>query len=432
MNSNGSNLRVLIVAEHTSAKWGGEAILPLHYFRNLRQRGIDAWLVVHERTREELDALLPNDRHRIRYIPDTDLQRRLYLFGEKYLPNTIASFTTQFAIRFINQVRARAIVRDMVKQHQIDIVHQPIPVSPKDPSLMYDVGAPVVIGPMNGGMSYPAAFAWMQSRPVRAFVKVGRWMADLVNRMIPGKLRAAMILVANDRTRAALPRGLQGAVHNVVENGVDLSLWSGPREPQPDQPVRLVFAGRLIDWKGVDLLLHAFAKIHSKSNVHLDIIGDGILRQDLQNLAHSLGLSDKVTFHGWMSQPQCAQTLRRSDVFVLPSLYECGGAVVLEAMACALPVIATDWGGPADYIDPSCGILISPASKELFIDGLAQAMLELANNPRRRQELGEAGRAKVEREYDWQRKVDRILQLYRHAISDNRPCQAMSPAVALS
>ncbi len=77
-----------------------------------------------------------------------------------------------------------------------------------------------------------------------------------------------------------------------------------------------------------------------------------------------------------------------------------------------LPVIATNWGGPADYIDSSCGILVAPANRDSFIAGLAHAMQTLALDPALRRTLGDAGRAKVMREYDWERKVDRILEIY--------------------
>jgi glycosyltransferase involved in cell wall biosynthesis len=119
-------------------------------------------------------------------------------------------------------------------------------------------------------------------------------------------------------------------------------------------------------------------------------------------------------------QVECAHKLKDSDVFVLPSLYECGGAVVLEAMACGLPVIATKWGGPLDYIDQSCGILVEPTSRPAFVQGLAAAMLDLATNPDRRRSMGDAGRRRAADEFDWQRKVDRILEIYRRSARTGR------------
>ena len=97
---------------------------------------------------------------------------------------------------------------------------------------------------------------------------------------------------------------------------------------------------------------------------------------------------------------------------MLPSIYECGGAVVLEAMASGKPVIATRWGGPADYLDESCGILIDPDGPEALIAGFAKAMETLMASPQLCASLGAAGRQRVVRDFDWEKKVDRILQIY--------------------
>jgi glycosyltransferase involved in cell wall biosynthesis len=125
-----------------------------------------------------------------------------------------------------------------------------------------------------------------------------------------------------------------------------------------------------------------------------------------------------VVFHGFVPQSALPARLAAVDVLVLPSLYECGGAVVLEAMAMGLPVLATAWGGPADYLDPSCGILVPPAGRVELIAGLRDGMIELARSPARRRALGAAAWAKVRAEFDWQKKVDRILDIYREAIAD--------------
>ncbi len=75
-------------------------------------------------------------------------------------------------------------------------------------------------------------------------------------------------------------------------------------------------------------------------------------------------------------------------------------------------VIATAWGGPADYLDASCGILVEPTSKEAFIDNLANALIRLANEPQERIEMGKSGRRKVLAEFDWEAKADVILEIY--------------------
>lgn len=291
------------------------------------------------------------------------------------------------------------------------------------------MGVPVIIGPMNGGMDYPPAFRKLQSQGERLAIYALRRFSNIMNSLMPGKRKAAILLVANERTRAALPDGVCKRVKTIVENGVDLSLWKGSRfsgDYSTSRVVRFVFVGRLVDWKAVDMLLLAFKRAAPEAPMSLSIIGDGVERAALEQLAREqdlLGDGDgqpgKVHFWGWMSQVECAVRLRECDALVLPSLLECGGAVVLEAMAMEIPVIATAWGGPADYLDPSCGILIEPTSREAFIANLALALTRLAKHPQERVAMGKAGRSKVIQQFDWNTKVDSVFAVYRDVIEQS-------------
>ena len=419
-------LRVLIVAEHASLKFGGEAALPLHYFRVLRQRNWPAWLVVHARTRDELEAAFLSDQDRIFYISDTVPHRLLWTLGQ-VLPARLASFTTGFLMRCMTQMTQRRVIRQLIRDQGISVIHQPMPVSPKEPSMMYGLGVPVVIGPMNGGMEYPPAFRRMQGPVDRIGIAMGRRIANLMNRLIPGKRDAAILLVANERTRAALPTGTRGRVKTIVENGVDLNLWRAPA-PVPSElrasHTRFAYVGRLVDWKAIDKLLAAFKRATAAAPMSLVIIGDGVERENLEKIVRDLHLSPAdgdrsgaVSFLGWMSQAACAEELQNCDVLVLPSLLECGGAVVLEAMSMGMPVVATAWGGPADYLDSSCGILVKPTSADDFVANLAGALIRLANDPEERAAMGRAGRRKVVEDFDWEAKVDRMLEIYQEAVA---------------
>jgi glycosyltransferase involved in cell wall biosynthesis len=408
--------KVVIVAANVSTRFGGEAILPWHYFRLLRKRGVQAWLVSHERTRLELTTLLPHEADRMFFVPDRAAQRWLNKMS-KPLPQRIASLTSGWIIALYTSVMQRKIVRDLVRTHGIDVVHEPIPVSPKQPSLIYGVGVPVVMGPMNGGMNYPPGFRKSEGLLQRWLVRAGRTASDALNLLLPGKRDAAVLLVANRRTREALPRGISGEIIDLVENGVDLTVFA-PVRTDGDQSrarPRFAFVGRLIDWKGVDMLLQATARALRDQDLELHVVGDGSIRSQLESLASTLDLTEHVTFHGFIPQEECATLLADCDALVLPSLWECGGAVVLEAMAIGLPVIATKWGGPADYLDETSGILIEPTGRERFIEDLAQAMVRLASSRELGSRLGNSGRARVAAEFDWEKKIDRILSVYARA-----------------
>jgi len=179
-----------------------------------------------------------------------------------------------------------------------------------------------------------------------------------------------------------------------------------------DSTVRFVFSGRLVDWKGVSFLIDAFKTVVRDKNAVLEIIGDGDLRTLLMRQIRHLCIGDRVVLHGWKSRTEAAALIRKCDVFVMPSLRECGGTAILEAMALGLPVVCTNWAGPSSYVNETCGILVDPLSKEEFVEGLARAMLQLAGSPALRNSMGAAGIQRVKSCYfDWNSKADRVLEI---------------------
>ncbi|MEG5042646.1 MULTISPECIES: hypothetical protein [unclassified Microcoleus] len=148
-------MRLLIVAQKASTKFGGESLLPINYFRILRSRQIETWLVVHARTQAELTGLFPEDRDRMHFVADTWLHRLLNNCG-RFIPARVNEFTFGLLSHLYTQVLQRRIVRRLVSEHQIDIVYEPTPVSAKFPSLMFGLGGPIVMGPLNANIKFPA------------------------------------------------------------------------------------------------------------------------------------------------------------------------------------------------------------------------------------------------------------------------------------
>jgi glycosyltransferase involved in cell wall biosynthesis len=268
-------------------------------------------------------------------------------------------------------------------------------------------------------MDYPPAFRHSESILSRIGISFGRHFSDLVNSALPGKKRAKVLIVANRRTRLALPRGFKGKVVELPENGVDLSLWSAPEKIRGDTPpspktAHFIFVGRLVDWKCLDVVLEALCQV---PDAHLEVIGDGSMRQPWEHLAEDLGVSSRVAFSGWLTQAECASHMQSAIALLLPSVYECGGAVVLEAMAAGMAVIATKWGGPVDYVDTGTGILIEPKSRSVLVEGFAAAMRQVIAAPELARTMGVSGRERVERHFSWDQKIDSTMQIYREAIA---------------
>lgn len=408
-------LKILIVAHNASTVYGGEAVLPVHYFRGLRALGHSVRLIAHERNRADLEAHFGSDCEELHFIPDTKLHRAIWRAGVGF-PAKIEEALFGNLMSLLNEVHQKRLIRELVAAGAVDLIHQPMPVSPKAPSSIHGFGVPVIVGPMNGGMTWPDGYEDFQRPSERLFARTGRALSAVVHRVVPGKRRAAALLVANQRTREALPPGSSTNVIELVENGVDLSTWHSDHlaSGSGSEDLVLVFMGRLVAWKALDMTLRALRiAIDDGVRVRLEVLGDGKEHQRLQLLCVELGLENHVRFHGFMPQAECVEILQHADALVLNSLYECGGAVVLEAMSMGLPVIGPDWGGPADYLDETCGILVHPSPRATYPARIAEAIGVLAADPDLRRRMGRAGAARVRENFDWAVKVEQMVSIYR-------------------
>jgi glycosyltransferase involved in cell wall biosynthesis len=144
----------------------------------------------------------------------------------------------------------------------------------------------------------------------------------------------------------------------------------------------------------------------------LIVIGDGPDRAEHEQFVAMHGLQNCVTFRGLMPQADMAAEMRRSQVFVFPSLREFGGGVILEAMACALPCLIVDYGGPGELVSATTGVKLPMRPREELVASLRIAMERLAADPDACRRMGEAAAAEVRREHTWDAKAEKIRQMY--------------------
>jgi glycosyltransferase involved in cell wall biosynthesis len=413
-------MKVLLVADNASKNFSGESALPLYYFDLFIARGLEVMMLCHSRCRDELRQRYINDDiySNIFFIEDTKLQKTLFYIG-KYLPFIIRDRIIGQIIYILTQLSQKSISRSLVKRFSLQIVFQPVPISPVTPSAIYDCGVPVVIGPMCGGMEFPPAFSYLESKFEKISSKLARILAGYLNLIIPGKKKAQVLLVSNERTASVLPKGYLGKLYYVIESGVDLKLFKPRTEyaPMANQVVRVVYMARFVDQKGIPYLVEAFSRASSEANIVLELIGNGELFEETQAQVKRLGIEDKVNFHGWMQIDKADDLIRKCDIYMVPAIRDCGGCAQLEAMAIGLPVIAANWAGPGQYTDESSGILVDVDTVEGFINGLAQAIVKLANSPELRIQLGQGAKQRVRSDYlDWDSKVDRVIEIFKENI----------------
>jgi glycosyltransferase involved in cell wall biosynthesis len=225
--------------------------------------------------------------------------------------------------------------------------------------------------------------------------------------------RGAAHVVANSQGLAELARKSAGTTPiRMIPNGVDAKRFQPADDTLRQGPVQLLFVGRVVRQKGLDVLLDALAGLPATASFELTIVGDGPLRPDLADQAARLGLEDRVRFPGWVSRDDMPDRLRQADVFVFPSRDEGMPNAVLEAMASGLPVAATRISGNEELVaDGETGFLVLPDDPAALAGALARLVADRGLCRR----LGAAGRDKVERQYSWRAVAEAYLALCREA-----------------
>ncbi|HHY89218.1 MAG TPA: glycosyltransferase family 4 protein [Chloroflexi bacterium] len=221
--------------------------------------------------------------------------------------------------------------------------------------------------------------------------------------------RAARVLaLSGSLAQATADLGVPADRIQIMPNGVNIERF--PAAAMEDREPIILYAGTLIPRKGADYLIRALPVVVQQCpQARLVLIGEGEMREQLGRLVEQLGLQEKVTFAGTLPQEEVSAWMRRAQIFVLPSLEEGQGVVVLEALASGTPCVGSRAGGISDSITPDVGLLVPPGDSQ----ALAGAMLEILTDREKRLAMSAAARRRAQDVYDWDKIAARIEQVYR-------------------
>lgn len=221
--------------------------------------------------------------------------------------------------------------------------------------------------------------------------------------------RTAHGVIANSRGLANLARQHAPDITiGMVPAGADLDAVTPSTHPTLEGPLRLLFVGRLVNQKGLDVLFKALSTMKDDQDWSLTIAGEGPLKDELALAAYGLGINDRVTFRGWLERDHLPAVYEQADVFVLPSRDEGMPNAMLEAMAAGLPVIGSKVAGLEEVvIDGETGLLVPPEDA----DALARALRVVIEDRDHTFALGQAARTRVVQKFSWDRAADSYMSL---------------------
>ena len=432
--------RILLSAYQCGPGMGAASHIGWQWYSRLAPR-VPTTLVTHSRNRESLmKAGAPLPCSEVIFVDTEWFAGPLSRLASRIVPRSQHAVVLISSLDFFAYDRsAEALLRQRIASgEQWDIVHAVTPVSPAAPTRLHRFGLPLIVGPLNGGLGTPPAFPEITEEE-SSWLDPVRPIGHLIDAMVGSTRNATVILTATRATLASIPRRYRAQCIPMLENGVDLDVFSPtpwPPAPTKTRALRILFVGRLLPFKGIPLLLAAIRRMRDEFPVRLTIVGEGPMEASWKHETSALGVQDVVTFCGPLPCAEVAAQMRAAHVFCLPSVREPDGAALLEAMAAARPVIAIDCGGPAEIVDDSIGRAVPPEGPEAVVEALAQTLRDVFADPSAWQRRGEEGRRRAEQRYGWDAKIEQVLRLYRH-ILDNSQGMAMAwqhvpPALTLT
>lgn len=406
-------MRVLLLAEAANPDWVSVPLVGWSHARAIADAA-DAHLVTQVRNAEAIERTgWVREEHFTALDTEKTAARVQRIVGRSgWTTRTAASvITTRVFERMVWETFGERIA-----DGEFDVVHRLTPVSPTVPSPIATrcraVGVPFVLGPLNGGIAWPREFPELR-RNGRELLSHVRGLHKLMPSHRRTRRDAAAILVGSRETWRQLDDRERARAVYMPENAVDPERFDDVhRTAATDGPMAIAFVGRLVKLKGVDMLIDAAAPLLRDGRAVLRIIGDGDEREALEDQTRQAGLTEAVTFAGWVSHDELQHELARAHVFGFPSVKEFGGGAVLEAMACGAVPVVIDYGGPAELISPATGIAIPMGTREQIIPLLGQALEALCDDRGRLERMGCLARERVERQFTWPVRAQQSLKVY--------------------
>jgi glycosyltransferase involved in cell wall biosynthesis len=411
-------VKVLIGAYACEPSQGSEPAVGWHWAHEAVRAGHDVWVVTRRNNRPAIESALatadapaPNFEYLDLPGPFLWAKRR---FGHLGL----------LAYCYLWQVALIAVARRLHRRVGFDIAHHVTFVNDTLPSGLCVLAIPFVWGPV-GGSTHRIPDSIVLDLPpyARRHERVRTALQFLLGRVDPfvalTRRRAKLILVYTREALEGLSRNEQRRARAIVHIGV--SEDAPPHRSAPPQEtgqlrLRVLTGGRLVHWKGQDLLIEGFARFvrtAPEADALLTITGSGRYEPALEALAAREGVRDRIEFVGLLPKRDDVFALMGdSDLFALPTLRDGPPVALLEAMAYGLPVLCLDLGATAELVPDQAGIKVPPDSRESVVARIAEACAWVAKHPAKAAAMGQAARRHALEHHNWRRIRDEIERAY--------------------
>lgn len=430
--------RVLLIAEAANPEWVSVPLIGWSLARALAARA-DVHLVTHIRNRDAILRAGLIEGRDFTAIDSDDVAGPIWKIASRLRGGEGKGWTMLQLANALSYPRFEQLIwrafGPRIRAGEFDIVHRITPLSPTMGSRLAKrcakAGVPFVVGPLNGGVPWPKAFtgARLAEKEYLSYLRSAYKVMPARRAMLR---HASAIIAGSGHTALELPDSVAGKLFYLPENAIDPARFHRSAGPA-GQPMRACFIGRMVPYKGPDMLLDAAAPLLRDGRLTLEMIGDGPLTPALKEQAARLGVTQAVSFHGWLEHRQVQDVAARCALFTFPSIREFGGGAVIEAMALGLAPLIVDYAGPTELVTDDTAFRIPLGTRDEIVSHLTAELASLCADPARVTATGARARARVAARDTWQARADQILQIYDFVLNGgDKPCPLPPPALGFT
>ena len=243
-------------------------------------------------------------------------------------------------------------------------------------------------------------------------LKVKRWYSFIgMQKRVSRKLSHIITVSEASKNDIGKAFAIPSDKFRVVANGINTDVFHPLKDVKRLDNQIMVTNSADTPLKGLRYLIEAVASIRKSRDVSLTVIGKPKENGVIANLVKQLGAEDYIRFTGRIEDDEFARYYARTTMAVVPSIYEGFGLPAGEAMACRVPVISTT-GGALPEVVGDAGILIPPGDAR----AMERAIIDLLDNPEKREHLAEAGYNRVKQQFTWKNTAKNVVEVYREAL----------------
>lgn len=424
MTDSQKRLKVLLISEAANPEWTSVPLVGWSHSMAISQL-VQGHLVTQVRNRDAIVRAGLVEGPDFTAIDSERVAKTMWRVASMFRGGSGKGWTTLAAFAPISYYYFEHLVwrkfGPAIRRGEYDVVHRITPLSPTTPSILAKQcrrhGVPFLLGPLNGGVPWPKWFEAERKREKEWLVPVRK-----AYRLLPGSratLRDSAAIIAGSRhTQMEIPARYQHKVHYIPENAIDPNRFPETVQTRTyEKPLKLLFVGRLVPYKGCDMVIEAARELLHSGQAMLTIVGDGPERSRLEALAGKLNNPAAVTFIGEVPHAEVQRHFSQADVFAFPSIREFGGAVVLEAMTMGCVPVIVNYGGPAELITPDCAFTLEVGPRESIIRDLKARLTEIAAQPHCLAQMSAAGRRHVHQDYSWPAKAAQVYEVYQQILT---------------